>query len=114
MTMMTELAMATEATLSARGKTDAFLNKISTPYIPVTEPTPEKPKLITRQEYWEDAKKRWEIHTNEIKDLINDCKWIIEKIKPYVQKVVSVVKPYIDKVVAWVQDIFNPDKKKTS
>ena len=35
-------AMATEATV--RNKADAFLTKISIPYEPVTEPTPDKPK----------------------------------------------------------------------
>ena len=103
-------AMATEATV--RNKADAFLTKISIPYEPVTEPTPDKPKLISRQEYWADAKERWKLHTKEVKDLLNDCKWIIEKAKPYVKKVVEVVKPYIDKVTNWVDDIFNPDKKK--
>ena len=54
-------AMATEATV--RNKADAFLTKISIPYEPVTEPTPDKPKLISRQEYWADAKERWKLHT---------------------------------------------------
>ena len=108
--MTTEPAMATEATVIS--KADAFLTKISIPYEPVTEPTPDKPKLISRQEYWEDAKERWKLHTKEVKDLVNDCKWIIEKAKPYVKKIVEVVKPYIDKVITWINDIFNPDKKK--
>ena len=110
----TVLAMATEATLGARGKADAFLNKISTPYVPVTDPTPEKPDLITREEYREDAKKRWEIHTKEIKDLIKDFKWFIEKVKPYVEQFIARVKPYIDKVTNWVKDIFDADKKKST
>ena len=108
------LAMAIEATLGARGKADAFLNKISTPYVPVTDPTPEKPDLITREEYWEDAKKRWKLHTKEIKDLIKDFKWFIEKVTPYIKQFVDKVKPYIDKVIAWVKEIFSPDKKKSS
>ena len=112
--MMTEPAMAIEATLGARGKADAFLDKISTPYVPVTDPTPEKPDLITREEYWEDAKKRWKLHTQEIKDLIKDCKWLIEKAKPHIQNIINKIKPYIDKVIAWVKDIFNPDKKKST
>ncbi len=110
----TVLAMATEATLGARGKADAFLNKISTPYVPVTDPTPEKPDLITREEYWEDAKKRWEIHTKEIKDLIKDFKWFIEKVTPYIKQFIAKVKPYIDKVTNWVKDIFDADKKKST
>ena len=109
-----ELVMAIEATLGARGKADAFLNKISTPYVPVTDPTPEKPDLITREEYWEDAKKRWKLHTKEIKDLIQDCKWFIEKVRPYVEQFIAKVKPYIDKIITWVKEIFSPDKKKSS
>ena len=107
-------AMAIEATLSPRAKTEAFLNKISTPYVPVTDPTPEKPDLITREEYWEDAKKRWKLHTKEIKDLIKDFKWFIEKVRPYVEQFIAKVKPYIDKVITWVKEIFSPDKKKSS
>ena len=116
---MMELAMATEATLGARAKTEAFLNKISKPYTPVTDPNlkvdpPKKIKLITIKEYWADAKTRWAIHTLHWSEFIDDCKWVINESKPYIKKVIDKIKPYIDKVIAWVQDIFNPDKKKSS
>ena len=115
MTMV--LAMAIEATLSPRAKTEAFLNKISTPYVPVTDSkskvaAPKKIKVITIKEYWADAKTRWAIHTLHWSEFIEDCKWLIEEAKPYVQKVVDKVKPYINKLTNWVDDIFNPDKKK--
>jgi len=111
------LAMAIEATLSPRAKTEAFLSKISTPYVTVTDSKskvapPKRIVLITPREYWADAKTRWSIHTLHWSEFIEDCKWLIEEAKPYVQKVVDKVKPYIDKAIAWVQDIFNPDKKK--
>ena len=112
-------AMAIEATLSPRGKAEAFLSKISTPVQIVTDPKtkvapPKKIVLITPREYWEDAKTRWAIHTLHWSEFIEDCKWIINEAKPYIQKAIDKIKPYIDKAITWVKDIFDADKKKST
>ena len=100
-------AMAIEATLSPRAKAEAFLSKLSTPLSIVTQPkieAPKKIKLISRQEYWADAKTRWSIHTLHWSEFIDDCKWVIDKAKPYIQKVTDKIKPYIDKITEKIKE----------
>ena len=87
--MMTDLAMATNATLSARA--DAFLSKLSTPYRPMAEtkektvPTPTKLKLLTLEDYKQDIRARWLILQREINELIIDIKKLINFVTPMVK-----------------------------
>ena len=94
---MTDLAMATNATLSARA--DAFLSKLSTPYRPMAEPegksiaaepsrsipAPTKLKLLTLEDYKQDIRARWLILQREINELIIDIKKLINFVTPMVK-----------------------------
>ena len=64
-------------------------------------PKPTKGKRLGGSSSHED-----QIISNLIKSLIEH-----EKIETTITKA-KVAKPYIDKVTTWVNDIFNPDKKK--
>ena len=52
---------------------------------------PEKPNL-TWEDYRDDVKVRWEIHSYEVKELWTDCVWGYQQLQPYFQKSVSYVK----------------------
>ena len=93
--MMTDLAMATNATLSA--KADAFLNKLSTPYRSMAEPegksiiaepdsksipAPTKLKLLSLEDYKQDIRARWLILQREVNELIIDIKKFIDFATP--------------------------------
>ena len=94
--MMTDLAMATNATLSA--KADAFLSKLSTSYRPMAEPegksiaaepsrsipAPTKHKLLTLEDYKQDIRARWLILQRELYELGIDIKRFINFVTPMV------------------------------
>jgi len=42
--------------------------------------------LITRQQYIQDIKVRWQIHQTEINNLVEDVKKAVNVCSPYVQK----------------------------
>ena len=95
--MMMDLAMATNATLSARA--DAFLSKLSTPYRSMAEPegksiaskpsksipAPTKLKLLSLEDYKQDIRARWLILQREINELIIDIKKLINFVTPMVK-----------------------------
>ena len=87
--MMMILAMATNATLSA--KADAFLSKLSTPYRPMAEPqgrtipAPTKLKLLTLEDYKQDIRARWLILQRELYELGIDIKRFINFVTPMVR-----------------------------
>ena len=102
--MMTDLAMATNATLSA--KADAFLSKLSTSYRPMAEPegksiaskpsksipAPTKLKLLTLEDYKQDIRARWLILQREINELIIDIKKLIDFVAPKVKNTYDTLK----------------------
>ena len=94
--MMTDLAMATNATLSARA--DAFLSKLSTPYRSMAEtkektvPDPTKLKLLTLEDYKQDIRARWLILQREINELIIDIKKLIDFVAPKVRNTYDTLK----------------------
>ena len=96
--MMMDLAMATNATLSA--KADAFLSKLLTPYQSMAEPegksiaaepnsrsipAPTKLKLLTLEDYKQDIRARWLILQREINELIIDIKKLVDFVTPMVR-----------------------------
>ena len=99
--MMTDLAMATNATLSA--KADAFLNKLSTPYRSMAEtkektvPAPTKLKLLTLEDYKQDIRARWLILQREINELIIDIKKFIDFATPMVKSTFDKLKSLFSK-----------------
>ena len=102
--MMTDLAMATNATLSA--KADAFLSKLSTSYRPMAEPegksiaaepsrsipAPKKLKLLTLEDYKQDIRARWLILQREVNELIIDIKKLIDFVAPKVKNTYDTLK----------------------
>ena len=94
--MMMEVAMATNATLSA--KADAFLSKLSTPYRPMAEPkgktvpAPTKLKLLTLEDYKQDIRARWLILQREFNELIIDIKKLIDFVAPKVKNTYDTLK----------------------
>ena len=94
--MMMDLAMATNATLSA--KADAFLNKLSTPYRSMAEtkektvPDPTKLKLLTLEDYKQDIRARWLILQREVNELIIDIKKLIDFVAPKVKNTYDTLK----------------------
>ena len=99
--MMTDLAMATNATLSA--KADAFLNKLSTPYRSMAEtkektvPDPTKLKLLTLEDYKQDIRARWLILQREVNELIIDIKKFIDFATPIVKNTFDKLKSLFSK-----------------
>ena len=99
--MMTDLAMATNATLSA--KADAFLSKLSTPYRPMAEPqgrtipAPTKLKLLTLEDYKQDIRARWLILQREVNELIIDIKKFIDFATPMVKSTFDKLKSLFSK-----------------
>ena len=108
--MMTDLAMATNATLSA--KADAFLNKLSTPYRSMAEPegksiiaepdsksipTPTKLKLLSLEDYKQDIRARWLILQREINELIIDIKKLVDFVTPMVRDTFDKLKSLFSK-----------------
>ena len=99
--MMMDLAMATNATLSA--KADAFLNKLSTPYRSMAEtkektvPDPTKLKLLTLEDYKQDIRARWLILQREVNELIIDIKKFIDFATPIVKNTFDKLKSLFSK-----------------
>ena len=108
--MMTDLAMATNATLSA--KADAFLNKLSTSYRSMSEPegksivaepdsksipAPTKLKLLTLEDYKQDIRARWLILQREVNELIIDIKKFIDFVTPMVKSTFDKLKSLFSK-----------------
>ena len=99
--MMTDLAMGTNATLSA--KADAFLNKLSTPYRSMAEtkektvPDPTKLKLLTLEDYKQDIRARWLILQREVNELIIDIKKFIDFATPIVKNTFDKLKSLFSK-----------------
>ena len=99
--MMTDLAMATNATLSA--KADAFLNKLSTPYRSMSEPdsksipAPTKLKLLSLEDYKQDIRARWLILQREVNELIIDIKKFIDFATPMVRSTFDKLKSLFSK-----------------
>ena len=99
--MMMDLAMATNATLSA--KADAFLNKLSTPYRSMAEtkektvPDPTKLKLLTLEDYKQDIRARWLILQREVNELIIDIKKFIDFASPIVKNTFDKLKSVFSK-----------------
>ena len=99
--MMTDRAMATNATLSA--KADAFLSKLSTPYRPMAEPqgrtipAPTKLKLLTLEDYKQDIRARWLILQREINELIIDIKKLVDFVTPMVRDTFDKLKSLFSK-----------------
>ena len=108
--MMTDLAMATNATLSA--KADAFLNKLSTPYRSMAEPegksiiaepdsksipAPTKLKLLSLEDYKQDIRARWLILQREVNELIIDIKKFIDFATPIVKNTFDKLKSLFSK-----------------
>jgi hypothetical protein len=99
--MMTDQAMATNATLSA--KADAFLNKLSTPYRPMAEPkgktvpAPKKLKLLSFEDYKQDIRARWLILQREINELIIDIKKFIDFATPMIKSTFDKLKSLFSK-----------------
>ena len=102
---MMDLAMATNATLSA--KADAFLNKLSTPYRSMAEPegksiiaepdsksipAPTKLKLLSLEDYKQDIRARWLIFQREFNELIIDIKKLINFVAPKVKNTYDTLK----------------------
>ena len=107
---MMDLAMATNATLSA--KADAFLNKLSTPYRSMAEPegksiiaepdsksipAPTKLKLLSLEDYKQDIRARWLILQREINELIIDIKKFIDFATPIVKNTFDKLKSLFSK-----------------
>ena len=100
--MMTDRAMATNATLSA--KADAFLSKLSTPHRSTAEPimttptvkspypAPKKLKLLTLDDYKQDIRARWLILQRELYELGIDIKRFINFVTPMVKGTVDKLK----------------------
>jgi hypothetical protein len=121
----TTLVMATKTIQSPTKKTDEFLSRVavvSRPKVllkpkPVTESTnkakhapPKKIKLITRQQYWEDIKTRWAIHTLHFSEFVDDCRWLINKIGEWANPYVEKAKPYVKKAVNKIREWLKPAK----
>lgn len=47
--------------------------------------------LITRQQYIEDIKVRWQIHQYEVNKLVEDVENLVKVVNPYVKKAVQYV-----------------------
>ena len=47
--------------------------------------------LITRQQYIEDIKVRWQIHQYEVNKLVEDVKNLVKVVNPHVKKAVQYV-----------------------
>lgn len=47
--------------------------------------------LITRQQYIEDIKVRWQIHQYEVNKLVEDVKNLVKVVNPHVKKAVQFV-----------------------
>lgn len=47
--------------------------------------------LITRQQYIEDIKVRWQIHQYEVNKLVEDVKNLVKVVNPHVKKAVQLV-----------------------
>jgi len=45
--------------------------------------------LITRQQYIQDIKVRWQIHQTEINNLVEDVRKVVNVCSPYVQKALN-------------------------
>ncbi len=100
--MMMDLAMATNATLSA--KADAFLSKLSTPHQSTAEPimakptaqssypAPKKLKLLSLEDYKQDIRARWLILQREFNELIIDIKKLIDFVAPKVRNTYDTLK----------------------
>ena len=105
--MMTDLAMATNATLSA--KADAFLSKLSTPHRSTVEPimtaptvkspypAPKKLKLLSLEDYKQDIRARWLILQRELYELGVDIKRFINFVTPMVKGTVDKLKSLFSK-----------------
>jgi len=105
--MMMDLAMATNATLSA--KADAFLSKLSTPHRSTVEPimtaptvkspypAPKKLKLLTLNDYKQDIRARWLILQRELYELGIDIKRFINFVTPMVKGTVDKLKSLFSK-----------------
>lgn len=105
--MMMDLAMATNATLSA--KADAFLNKLSTPYQSKAEPimakspaqspypAPKKLKLLSLEDYKQDIRARWLILQRELYELGIDIKRFINFVTPMVGGTIDKLKSLFSK-----------------
>ncbi len=57
---------------------------------------PEKPNL-TWEDYRDDVKVRWEIHSYEVQELWNDTVKVYNNVKPFVIKTVDYVKDSYDR-----------------
>ena len=119
--------MAIKTIQSPTKKTDEFLSRVavvSRPKVllkpkPVTESTnkakhapPKKIKLMTRQQYLEDIKTRWAIHTLHFSEFVDDCRWLINKIGEWANPYVEKAKPYVKKAVNKVREWLKPAKPK--
>ena len=105
--MMMEVAMATNATLSA--KADAFLSKLSTSYQSTAEPimttptvkspypAPKKLKLLSLEDYKQDIRARWLILQRELYELGIDIKRFINFVTPMVKGTVDKLKSLFSK-----------------
>ena len=105
--MMTDRAMATNATLSA--KADAFLSKLSTSYQSTAEPimttptvkspypAPKKLKLLSLEDYKQDIRARWLILQRELYELGIDIKRFINFVTPMVKGTVDKLKSLFSK-----------------
>ena len=105
--MMTALAMATNATLSA--KADAFLSKLSTPHRSTVEPimtaptvkspypAPKKLKLLSLEDYKQDIRARWLILQRELYELGIDIKRFINFVTPMVRGTIDKLKSLFSK-----------------
>ena len=115
--MMMEAAMAIEATLSPRARTDAFLNKLSQPVKTMTTEIktkvapPKKIKVIPLKDYIADAKTRWKVHTLHFSEFVEDCQWVIEESKPYVTKAIDKTKELGRSAKTWVDQVQTKNEK---
>tara|TARA_R100000458_G_scaffold50741_1_gene51045 strand:- start:188 stop:547 length:360 start_codon:yes stop_codon:yes gene_type:complete len=115
--MMMEAAMATEATLSPRARTDAFLNKLSQPVKTMTTEVkpkvapPKKIEVIPLKDYVADAKTRWKVHTLHFSEFVEDCQWVIEKSKPYVTKAIDKTKELVKSANTWIEKTQSKNEK---
>ena len=60
--------------------------------LPVTLPKPTD-DIIPMSSYIKDAKNRWKVHQYEVKELSKDIRWVYDKAKPYIDKVVARLSP---------------------
>ncbi len=106
--MMMDPAMAIEATLSPRARTDAFLNKLSQPSETMTDDfkikiaPPKKIKVIPLKDYVADAKTRWKVHTLHFSEFLQDCQWLAEEASPYITKAIDKTKELGKSAKTWV------------